>query len=168
MLTYRKSDELKFVGYANADFTGGDSRKSTPCYIFILIGGAISWKISKQIITASSIIQAEFLSCYMVVGQAVWLKKFVPGLRVVNSISRPLTLYCYNKSTVFFLSNNKSSDAAKHIDIKYFVVKDRVQDQTIEIERIIIKQIFVDPLTKGLPLNIFRDHVADMGLLESL
>jgi hypothetical protein len=78
------------------------------------------------------------------------------------------TLYCYNKSTVFFLSNNKSSDAAKHIDIKYFVVKDRVQDQTIEIEHIIIKQIFADPLTKGLPLNIFRDHVADMGLLESL
>jgi hypothetical protein len=73
--------------------------------------------------------QAEFLSCYMAVGQVVWLRKFVPKLRVVDSISRPLTLYYDNKSTVFFLSNNKSSDAAKHINIKYFVVKDRVQDQ---------------------------------------
>jgi hypothetical protein len=42
MLTYRKSDELKFVGYADADFAGGDSRKSTPGYIFTFAGGAIS------------------------------------------------------------------------------------------------------------------------------
>jgi hypothetical protein len=61
--------------------------------------------------------QAEFLSCYVAVGQAVWLKKFVPGLKVVDNISIPLTLYCDNKSTVSFSSNNKSSDAAKHIDI---------------------------------------------------
>jgi hypothetical protein len=86
---------------------------------------------------------------------------------VVDSISRPLTLYCDNKLAVFF-SSNKSSDAAKHIDIKYFVVKDRVQDQTIEIEHISIKQMLADPLMKGLPPNIFCDHVAGMGLLESL
>jgi hypothetical protein len=55
---------------------------------------------------------------------------------VVDSTSRPLTIYCDNKLVVFFLSNNKSSDAAKHIDIKYFIVKDRVQDQTVEIEHI--------------------------------
>jgi hypothetical protein len=87
---------------------------------------------------------------------------------VVDSISRPLTIYCNNKSAVFFLSNNKSIDAAKHIDIKYFVMKDKVQDQTVEIEHISIKQMLADPLTKGLPPNIFCDHVADMGLLESL
>jgi hypothetical protein len=87
---------------------------------------------------------------------------------VVDSISRPLTLYCDNKSAVFFSSNNKSSDVAKHIDIKYFVVKDRVQDQTVEIERISTKQMLADPLTKGLPSNIFRDLVAGTGLLESL
>jgi hypothetical protein len=92
MLTYRKSIELKFVGYADADFAGGDLRKSTSGYIFTLAGGAISWKSSKQTIIASSTMQAEFLSCYMAVGQAVWLKKFVPGLRVVDSILRPLTI----------------------------------------------------------------------------
>jgi hypothetical protein len=168
MLTYRKSNELKFVGYADADFAGGDLRKSTSGYIFTLAGGAISWKSSKQTIIVSSIMQTEFLSCYMAVGQAVWLKKFVPRLRVVDSILRPLTIYCDNKSAVFFLSNNKSSDAAKHIDIKYFIVKDRVQDQTTEIEHISTKQMLADPLTKGLPPNIFRDHVTSMGLLESL
>jgi hypothetical protein len=110
----------------------------------------------------------EFLSCYMTVGQSIWLKKFVPGLRVVDSILRPLTIYCDNKSAVFFLSNNKLSDAAKHIYIKYFIMKDGVQDQTVEIEHISTKQMLVDSLTKGLAPNIFRDHVAGMGLLKSL
>jgi hypothetical protein len=45
---------------------------------------------------------------------------------VVDNILKPLTLCCDNKSAVFFLGNNKSSDASKHIDIKYFVMKDRV------------------------------------------
>jgi hypothetical protein len=42
MHTYRKADELKFVGYADADFPGGDSRKSMSGYIFTFAGGAIS------------------------------------------------------------------------------------------------------------------------------
>ena len=112
--------------------------------------------------------QAEFVACYEATGQAVWLKKFIPGLRVVDSISSPLTLYCDNEPAVFYASNNKSSGAAKHIDIKYHVVKDRIQDQTIDVQHISTKAMIADPLTKGLPPNIFRDYVAGMGLLESL
>jgi hypothetical protein len=41
-------------------------------------------------------------------------------------------------SVVFFSSNDKSSDVAKHIDIKYFVVTDRVQDQIVEIDHLSI------------------------------
>jgi hypothetical protein len=46
---------------------------------------------------------------------------------VVGSISKPLLLYCDNEPTVFYSNNNKSSAATRHIDIMYFVVKDRVQ-----------------------------------------
>ena len=112
--------------------------------------------------------QAEFVACYEATGQAVWLKNFIPNLRVVDSISKPLTLYCDNKAAVFYASNNKSSGAAKHIDIKYHVVKDRVQDQTIKIEHISTKAMLADPLTKGLPPNQFKEHIAGMGVLESL
>jgi hypothetical protein len=66
MLTYRKFNEHNFVGYADADFAGGDSRKSMLGYIFTLAGGAILWKSSKQTIIATLTMQDEFLSCYMV------------------------------------------------------------------------------------------------------
>jgi hypothetical protein len=65
MLTYKKSDNLEVVGYSDADFAGCvDTKKSTSGYIFTLAGGAISWKSSKQTVTASSTMQAEFVACY--------------------------------------------------------------------------------------------------------
>ena len=112
--------------------------------------------------------QAKYVACFEATGQAVWLKNFIPRLRVVDSISEPLFLYYNNQPAVFYSSNNKSSVSAKHIDIKYHIVKDRVQDQTIKIEHIGTEFMLADPLTKGLPPSNFRNHVAGMGLLESL
>ena len=77
-------------------------------------------------------------------------------------------LYCDNKVAVFHANNNKSSGAAKHIEIKYFVVKDRIQDHAIELEHISTKEMLADPLTKGLPPNIFHELIAGMGLSDSL
>jgi hypothetical protein len=64
--------------------------------------------------------------------------------------------------------NKKKSDDAKHINIKYYVVKEKIYDHTISLEHISTKWMLADPLTKGLPLNLFMEHVADMGLRQSL
>jgi hypothetical protein len=111
---------------------------------------------------------AEFITCYETTGQVNWLKKFIPGLKVVDSIHKPLKLYCDNNLVVQYAHNNKSSGAAKHIDIKYYVVKDKVWDQIINLEHISTGKMLVDLLTKGLPPNVFREHVAGMGLRKSL
>ena len=48
MLTYRCSDLLEVVGYDDADYAGcADDLKSTSGYLFMLAGGAISWKSVK-------------------------------------------------------------------------------------------------------------------------
>jgi hypothetical protein len=96
---------------------------------------------------------AEFIACYEAMGHALWLKNFIPGLRVVDNISRPLTLYYDNKAIIFFSHNNKSSGAVKHIDLKYLVVRERVQHRTINLEHISTKKMFVDPLINGLSPN---------------
>jgi hypothetical protein len=111
---------------------------------------------------------AEFVACYEATGQVNWLKKFIPGLKVVDDIYRPLKLYCDNSPAVQYAHNNKSSGAAKHIDIKYYVVKDKVRDHIISLEHISTEKMLADPLTKGLPPNVFREHVAGMGLRESI
>jgi hypothetical protein len=53
--------------------------------------------------------------------------------------------------------------AVKHIDIKLYVVKEKIWNH-IEC----IEQVLADPLTKGLLPSAFREHTVDMGLWESL
>jgi hypothetical protein len=169
MLTYERLDSLEIVGYSNSDFVRClDTDRSTSGYILKLAGGAISWSSSKQTVITSSMMYAEFVACYEVVGQAMWLKKFVPGLRVVDSIERPLKLYCDNEPAVLYAHNNKKTKTAKHINIRFYVMKEKIQDQTISLEHISTKKMIVNLLTKGLPPSVFREHLAGMGLRESL
>jgi hypothetical protein len=170
MLTYNKSDApLEIVGYSDSYFAGClDTEKSTSGYIFTLTNGAISWKSSKQTITTSSTMYAEFVACYEATGQAEWLKKFVPELRVVDSIEKSLKIYCDNEPAVQYSYNNKKSDAFKHINIKYYVMKEKIQDHTISLEHISTKQMLTDPFIKGLPPNVFKEHVASLSLRESI
>ena len=59
MLTYCRSSHLEIVGYSDSNFAGClDSRRSTSSYIFMLVGGAVSWKSVKQTLIASSTMKA--------------------------------------------------------------------------------------------------------------
>jgi hypothetical protein len=75
----------------------------------------------------SSIIYAEFVACYDATGHAMWLKKFVSDLRVVDNIERLLKLYCDNEPALLYAHNNKKTKAVKHINIRFYVVKEKIQ-----------------------------------------
>jgi hypothetical protein len=45
---------------------------------------------------------------------------------VVVSIENPLKIYCNNEPVVQYSYNNKKSDAFKHINIKYYAVKEKI------------------------------------------
>jgi len=118
---------LEITGFSDSDFAGcQDSLKSTSGYIFMLASGAVSWRSVKQTLTASSTMAAEFVACYEASNHGIWLRNFVTGLKIVQSIEKPLKLYCDNKSVVLYSNNNRSSTKSKHIDIKFLVVKERV------------------------------------------
>jgi len=68
------------LAYSDADFAGcEDDRKSTTGYIFMLAGGAVSWKSEKQKSISSSTMQAEFIACF-----SAALKQFDFGTSLRN------------------------------------------------------------------------------------
>ena len=167
MLTYKRSDHLKVIGYSDSDFAGCvDTRKSTFGYLFLLAEGAISWKSAKQSVIAASTMEAEFVACFKATIHGLWLRNFISGLRIVDSIARPLKIYCDNSAAVFFSKNDKYSKGAKHMEIKYFAVKEEVQKQRVSIEHISTNLMIADPLTKGLSPKTFNEHVESMGILR--
>jgi hypothetical protein len=92
----------------------------------------------------------------------------MPGLRVVDSIERPLKLYWDNEPAVLYTRNNKKTKTVKHINIRFYVVKEKIQDQTISLEHISTKKMIVDPFTNDLPPSVFREHLASMDLRKSI
>ncbi|WKA04846.1 hypothetical protein VitviT2T_022845 [Vitis vinifera] len=165
-LTYQRTNILDVVGFRDADFAGCiDDKKSTTGYIFVMVRGAISWKSVKQTLTASSTMEGEYVACYEACCHAIWMWNFISTLGVVDSISRPLKLFYDNSTAIAFSKNTMSTSRSKHIDVKFYFVKEKVAESLTDIEHMSTKGMLADPLTKGLPIVVFHEHISQMGLL---
>ena len=128
MLMYKQDDDLEVIGYSDSNYVGyTDTRKSTSGYVFMLAGGAISWRSATQSLTATSTMESDFVSCFEATLHGVWLKSFIHELRVVDFISRSLKLYYNIFVAVFMARNNKSGSRSKHTDIKYLAIRECVK-----------------------------------------
>ena len=94
--------------------------------------------------------KAEFVVCFEATIYVNWLRNFISGLGIVNSITRPLKMYCDNSATIFFCKNDKYSKGAKHMKLRYFVTKEEVQKQRVSIKHISTNLMIVDSLNKRL------------------
>jgi hypothetical protein len=90
------------------------------------------------------------------------------GLRVLDSIKRTLKLYCDNESAVLYAHNNKKIKSVRHINIRFYVVKEKIQDQTISLDHISTNKMIADLLINDLSPSVFREHLAGMSLRENL
>ncbi|GJW13941.1 hypothetical protein Tco_0018074 [Tanacetum coccineum] len=115
----------------------------------------------------TSTMMAEYVACYHATSHAILLRNLISGLKVVDSISRPIRLYYDNSSVVRFLNNTSSTGAGLYLETKYLYVREKVEDNSIAIEYISIHDMLADSLTKGLPPKLFLEHVAGMGLCDS-
>lgn len=166
MLTYRRSDHLEVIGYSDLDYGGYvDSRKSTFGYVFLLAEGAVSWKSAKQSVLTTSTMEAEIVACFEATNHALWMRNFI-GLGIVDSIAKPLRIYCDNSAVVFFSKNDKYSKGTKHMEMKFLSVKEEVQKRRVFFEHIRTDMMIADPLTKGLPPKTFIGHVERMGVID--
>ena len=80
-------------------------------------------------------------------------------------LSERLQINCDNKVAELYSKNNRSSSKFKHIDIKFLVVKERVQSLQVSIEHISTNSMIADPLTKGLPPKVYHEHVTHMSVI---
>ena len=95
------------------------------------------------------------------------MRNFISGLGIVDNISKPLKIYCDNSAIVFFSKNDKYSKGVKHMELKYFFVKEETHKHKVSIEHISTDLMIVDPLTKGLPPKMFIGHVENMSIMST-
>ena len=152
-------------GYSDASFQfDRDDSKSQSGYVFILNGGATSWKSSKQETTADSTTESEYIATSKAAKEAVWIKKFITELGVVPSIVHPILLYCDNNGAITQAKKPRSHQRSKPVHRRYHLIREIIGRNDVKIEKISTYQNIVDPLTKPLPQEKYESHVLAYGM----
>lgn len=96
---YRKGGDDELIGYSDSDYAGDlEDRKSTSGYVFLLSSGAVSWSSKKQPVVSLSTTEAEFIAAASCACQAVWLKRVLENLDLVQG--RTIIVRCDNSFAI--------------------------------------------------------------------
>ncbi|KAI2496759.1 Reverse transcriptase (RNA-dependent DNA polymerase) [Fragilaria crotonensis] len=127
--------------------------------------GAIYGTSTRQKINTKSSTEAELVGVNDILPQALWTRYFLEaqGYAVNESI-----VYQDNKSTILLAENGKASSGkrTRHINIRYFFIKDRVASGEVKIEHCPTNEMVGDFFTKplqGMQFMKFRDEIMNVN-----
>ncbi|GJS33273.1 retrotransposon protein, putative, ty1-copia subclass [Tanacetum coccineum] len=89
-------------------------QNSSAGYVFILNGGAVDWKSSKQSTTAMSATEAEYIAASEAAMEAVWIRKFISGLGIVPTINELLGCFAIFDALHFAMNREFSEGQSYH------------------------------------------------------
>ena len=142
--------------FCDADWAGDvDSRKSTSGYCFMMADGVVSWSNRKQPCVALSSAEAEYISMSAAAQEATWFQQLLRDA-VSEKATEPLTIYTDSQSAIAIAHNPKYHGRAKHIDIKFHFVRDKITDGKIELSYVSTEDMTADIFTKGLAILKFE------------
>ena len=109
-------------------------------------------RTAKLIVTKSST-EAELVALSDNLSQVIWTRDFLADQGYHMAAAR---VYQDNMSTIALAEKGRSTaERTRHINIRYFFVKDRVEAGEIKIEYCPTKDMLADVLTKPLQGNNF-------------
>jgi hypothetical protein len=105
----------QFNGYCDASFqTDCDNSNTQTGYMYMLNGGVVCWKSSKQDSTADSTVEAEYMAACEAGKMRVWIREFIDELGVILNIIDPVQLYYDNIRAIANVKDHKSSKQTMH------------------------------------------------------
>ena len=159
-------DELRVIGYSDADWAGDvNDRVSTSGYVFTLAGAPVCWASHKQHSVALSTMEAEYMAGSDAASKAIWCRTLLGELGFPQK--SPALLYMDNQSALALARNTGSQGRAKHIDIRYHFIRDRITKGELEVAHCPGETNPADIFTKPLGFPKFEQLRAQLGMSPS-
>ncbi|GAU29997.1 hypothetical protein TSUD_160820 [Trifolium subterraneum] len=163
---YKRGKNQELVGWTDSDYAGdSDDRKSTSGYVFKFGSSAISWSSKKQPIVTLSTTEAEFVVAASCACQAIWLKKVMNQLG--QKQEKCTVVYCDNSSSIKLSKNPVMHGRCKHIDVRYYFLRDLVKDGILEMKHCSTIEQLADVMTKALKLETFCKFRQELGMIDA-
>jgi Reverse transcriptase (RNA-dependent DNA polymerase) len=151
--------------WVDASFAVHPDMRSHTGGVMMLGKGAIYGTSTRQKINTKSSTEAELVGVNDILPQALWTRYFLEaqGYAVDESV-----VYQDNKSTILLAENGKASSGkrTRHINIRYFFIKDRVASGEVKIKHCPTTEMIGDFFTKplqGAQFTKFRDEIMNVN-----
>jgi hypothetical protein len=125
-----------------------DSGRSTGGYLTMMAGGAISWSSKLQGIVALSTTEAEYIAAVEAGKEIVWMRNILHEFGF--ALNTPTTLHIDNQSAISVSKNPEHHGRMKHLDLRFYWLRDVVSDKIIAPSFIPTAEQVADILTKPL------------------
>nr|GEW92454.1 hypothetical protein [Tanacetum cinerariifolium] len=120
--------ELMVYCYTDTGYlTDADDLKSQTGYVFVLNGGAVDRKSAKPSIFATSSVDAKYIAAFDASKNAVWVRKFISGLRVVPTIEEPISMYYDNTGAITIANESGITKGARHFHAKVHYLREVIE-----------------------------------------
>ncbi|GKA75207.1 retrotransposon protein, putative, ty1-copia subclass [Tanacetum coccineum] len=160
--------QLRVSCYTDAGYlTDADNLKSQTGYVFVLNGGAVDWKSTKQSIFATSSTDAEYIAAFDASKEAVWIRKFISGLGIVPTIEEPISMYCDNTGAIAIAKDDGVTKGARHFRAKVHYLRETIKMGDVRIEKIDTDDNLADPFTKALAFPKHSELTRNIGFLPA-
>ncbi|GJX31993.1 retrovirus-related pol polyprotein from transposon TNT 1-94 [Tanacetum coccineum] len=132
----------------DADHAGcQDTRRSTSGSMKLLGNRLVSWSSKKQKSMTISSTEAEYIALSGCCAQILWMRSQLTNYSLgFNKIP----LYCDNKSAITLCCNNVQHSRSKHIDVRYYFIKEQLENGVVELYFVRTEYQLTDIFTKAL------------------
>lgn len=146
-ITYRRDGDNVLKGYSDANWVNNKKdARSTTGFVFVLAGGAITWKSKRQHKIAMSTQQAETFAFTEAGDECTWLQHILEMMGMEQKVT---TIYCDNKATISLVNNGKITNNNRTTVLHCKKVLEMCwEDKNIETDYISTKFQVADILTK--------------------
>lgn len=149
-------DSLEIVSYIDASFgthVDGKSHTGITVHIGEKSAPVFCQSVKQKLVTKSST-EAELVGINDGISQVLWLRSLMQGLGKLKK--SPTVIYQDNQSTMQIAERGAGAKGrTKHIDIRYFYVKEKIELQEIVLKYKAGEEMVADMLTKAVPKDRF-------------
>ena len=165
-ICYGGNPNAALLGFTDADFAADlKSRKSTTGVVFLYNGGPVSWGSRRQRATALSTTDAEFYAASEGARESIWIKSLLLELGI--DVGQVL-IRCDSKCAISLIHDGEHHQRTKHIDVKYFYVRDQQDLGNIAVTHLPGKDQPADMFTKPLPRPAFEKFRELIGIQSAM
>jgi hypothetical protein len=153
--------------FCDADW-GGDEcdRKSVSGFVIMMGTTPVVWKSKKQNCISQSTQEAEFISLNECAKELMGVVNLLEEMGLVQEEykeEKPV-IKCDNTAAVSLAERFKRTGRSKHIGVRYFYVRDLVQEKKVKLEYVKSELNTADILTKSLGRVKFELHRKGLSL----